>query len=133
MKYTFRVMAYGELLANGEITVNSEQEAREQLKQLYPHGIVTSLEPKEMDNMVIQRWNGREMYTYDYYHSEACQPETMIKGSGMQWPIPLADLTADCVCAGCGGNIHASPIKSESEMLYDVPAEGWDNYQIGRN
>jgi hypothetical protein len=67
--------------------------------------------------MAIQRYNGRGDFGYDYYHSEECQPETMIKGSGIQWPIALSELTDDCKCAGCSGNIHEPPVKMDVPVL----------------
>lgn len=64
---------------------------------------------------VIERGPGSEHASYSYYHSEECQPASMIKSSGLQWPIPLADLVEDCVCAGCGGNIHEPPRRREGQ------------------
>jgi hypothetical protein len=60
------------------------------------------------NGMVLKQPTGRTDQSFSYYHSKACMPESMIPHAV---EIPHTDLVDDCVCSGCGGNIHQTAQK----------------------
>ena len=53
-------------------------------------------------------------YSFWYYHSQACMPVSMVN---LATEVPHTDLVDDCVCAGCGGNIHEPAMKKRQAMM----------------